>query len=50
MQINLRAYIYFSTQTKDKSQAYFSIGSGRRYYEPDFSKKLHSATQKKIKQ
>ena len=38
----VEVYLYFSTQTKDKSkvQAYFSIGSGRRYYEPDFSKKI----------
>ena len=38
----VEVYLYFSTQTKDKSkvQAYFSVGSGRRYYEPDFSKKI----------
>ncbi|OOF77126.1 hypothetical protein BKG96_08950 [Rodentibacter caecimuris] len=34
--------LYFSNQTCDKNkvQAYFYVGTGRRYYEPDFYKKI----------
>ncbi|MCQ9124731.1 hypothetical protein [Rodentibacter caecimuris] len=34
--------LYFSNQTSDKNkvQAYFYVGTGRRYYEPDFYKKI----------
>ena len=38
----IEVFLYFSTQTKDKSkvQAYFCVGSSRHYSEPQFSKKI----------